>query len=273
MQHPVAIYADFESINQQVDDDPHSSGTTLKSKHVCSGFSYTVTSPHFPQRVKTYRGEDAGKHFLESVMEEEIEISTWLKEIEKKEHDLSPEEERQWKAETKCHICKDKFYSKPPATKNNNKHLKEMKQMLIVNKLDVNKIPSLKLVKKQKRIVSLRLHPDKLGDVSNEEKLAKQEELKKFNVENENLQNYLINHELLMDEEQDEEFDETDELTEEEIDRIKKKGWKVRDHDHWTGQYRGAAHSGCNIALRKTRKIPVIFHNLTGKFYFLSTVS
>ena len=102
-------------------------------------------------------------------------LSTWLKENEKKEHDLSPDEERQWQAETKCHICKDKFYSKPPATKNNLKHLKEMKQMLIVNKLDVNKIPSIKMVKKQKRIVSLQLHPDKQGDASNEEKLAKQE--------------------------------------------------------------------------------------------------
>ena len=186
-----------------------------------------------------------------------------------KEHNLSRDEERQWEAETICHICKDKFYSKPPATKNNHKHLKEMKQMLINNKLDVNKIPSLKLVNRQKRIISRQLHPDKLGDVSNEEKLAKEEELKKFNVANENLLNYLIQHELLVDEEQDEEFEPEDDLPDEEIDRIKKKGWKVRDHDHWTGQYRGAAHSGCNIALRKTRKIPVIFHNLTGKFYFL----
>ena len=117
MQHPVAIYADFESIiqpvdddphssgNQPADDDPHSSGTTLKSKHICSGYSYTVVSPHCANRVETYRGEDAGKHFLESVMEEEIRLSTWLKENEKKEHDLSPDEERQWQAETKCHIC------------------------------------------------------------------------------------------------------------------------------------------------------------------------
>ena len=118
MQHPVAIYADFECIIQPVDnddphssgnqpvddDDPHSSGTTLKSKHICSGYSYTVVSPHCANRVRTYRGEDAGKHFLESVMEEEIEISKWLKEIEKKEHNLSPDEEKQWQAETKCHI-------------------------------------------------------------------------------------------------------------------------------------------------------------------------
>ena len=99
-----------------------------------------------------------------------------------------------------------------------------MKQLLVANKLDVSKIPSLKLVKKQKRIISLQLHPDKLINASNEEKLLKQEELKKFNVENENLQNYLIENDLLMDEEQDEEFEFEDDLTEEEIDRIKKKG-------------------------------------------------
>ena len=273
LEHPIVIYADFESINQQVDVDesnPQGSGTTLNTKHICSGYSYTVVSPHCPNRVKTYRGEDAGKHFLESVMEEEIKISKWLKEIEKKEHNLNPDEEKQWQAESKCHICKDKFYKgcKPSATKNEHlkKHLKEMENLLVANKLDISKIPSLKLVKKQKRIISLQLHPDKLGDVSNEEKHAKEEELKIFNVENENLQNYLLEHELLVDEEQDEEFEPEDDLTAEEIDRIKKKGWKVRDHDHWTGQYRGAAHSGCNLALRKTRKIPVIFHNLTGKF-------
>ena len=131
MQHPVVVYADFESINLPIggDDDEtdqHRSGTILRSKHVCSGYSYTVVSPHCANRVRTYRGEDAGKHFLESIMEEEIKISKWLKENEMKEHNLSPDEERQWEAETICHICKDKFYNKPPATKNNHKHLKEM---------------------------------------------------------------------------------------------------------------------------------------------------
>ena len=39
---------------------------------------------------------------------------------------------------------------------------------------------------------------------------------------------------------------------------------KVRDHDHITGMYRGAAHNQCNFILRKTYKIPVFFHNFRG---------
>jgi hypothetical protein len=36
---------------------------------------------------------------------------------------------------------------------------------------------------------------------------------------------------------------------------------KVRDHDHVTGAYRGAAHSSCNLRLRTTYKIPIFLHN------------
>ena len=41
--------------------------------------------------------------------------------------------------------------------------------------------------------------------------------------------------------------------------------WKVRDHDHLTGKYRGAAHSKCNLSLRIDpyhTPIPIFFHNL-----------
>ena len=41
----------------------------------------------------------------------------------------------------------------------------------------------------------------------------------------------------------------------------------VRDHDHMTGKYRGAAHNECNFKLKlnpKTMPIQVIFHNLKG---------
>ena len=39
---------------------------------------------------------------------------------------------------------------------------------------------------------------------------------------------------------------------------------KVRDHCHFTGQYRGAAHNSCNLQCRKPMVLPVIFHNLQG---------
>ena len=39
---------------------------------------------------------------------------------------------------------------------------------------------------------------------------------------------------------------------------------KVRDHCHFTGQYRGAAHNKCNLMCEKPRILPVIFHNLQG---------
>ena len=39
---------------------------------------------------------------------------------------------------------------------------------------------------------------------------------------------------------------------------------KVRDHCHFTGKYRGAAHNKCNLMCRKPRVLPVIFHNLQG---------
>ena len=41
----------------------------------------------------------------------------------------------------------------------------------------------------------------------------------------------------------------------------KKKHRKVRDHDHYTGKYRGAARSICNLRYSTQKGIPVLFHN------------
>ena len=38
---------------------------------------------------------------------------------------------------------------------------------------------------------------------------------------------------------------------------------KVKDHCHFTGKYRGAAHNACNMNYKITKIIPIVFHNLS----------
>ena len=38
--------------------------------------------------------------------------------------------------------------------------------------------------------------------------------------------------------------------------------FKVSDHRHITGKYRGSAHRDSNINVKLNHKIPVVFHNL-----------
>ena len=46
-----------------------------------------------------------------------------------------------------------------------------------------------------------------------------------------------------------------------EFDKNDKKHHKVRDHCHYTGKYRGAAHNICNLRYKAPKEIPVVFHN------------
>ena len=44
---------------------------------------------------------------------------------------------------------------------------------------------------------------------------------------------------------------------------FKKDDKKVRDHCHFTGKYREAAHSKCNMNYKITKNIPIVSHNLS----------
>ena len=57
---------------------------------------------------------------------------------------------------------------------------------------------------------------------------------------------YICEQEFCMDENNKKEF---------------KLNQKVRDHCHYTGKYRGAAHSICNLRHKIPKEIPIVFHN------------
>ena len=46
-----------------------------------------------------------------------------------------------------------------------------------------------------------------------------------------------------------------------EFDKSDNKHYKVRDHCHYTGKYRGPAHNICNLRYKIPKDIPIIFHN------------
>ena len=37
---------------------------------------------------------------------------------------------------------------------------------------------------------------------------------------------------------------------------------RVRDHCHYAGKHRGAAHNICNLRYKTLTEIPVVFHNV-----------
>ena len=102
------IYADFETILVPIegcDQDPTVSSTTGKTRHEVCGYSYAVISPFFPQKYVTYRGQDAGEHFLRNMLKEEKQIT----EFEPKPLNLTDEEEKIFEKSETCHICKGPF--------------------------------------------------------------------------------------------------------------------------------------------------------------------
>ena len=72
-----------------------------------------------------------------------------------------------------------------------------------------------------------------------------------------------INYPLRMSEEDERQFEEASvcHICEKQFDE---ESVKVRDHDHLTSKYRGAAHDSCNLMFQAPTFIPVIFHNLKG---------
>ena len=56
-----------------------------------------------------------------------------------------------------------------------------------------------------------------------------------------------------------------------EFNKNDKKNYKVRDHCHYTGKYRVAAHNICNLRYKIPKEIPIVFHNgSTYDYHFIT---
>ena len=60
-----------------------------------------------------------------------------------------------------------------------------------------------------------------------------------------------------------------DENDENKNDEKFKKYQKVKDHCHYTGKFRGAAHSDCNLRYKVPKNIPIVIHNAGYDTHFI----
>ena len=105
LKSPYIIYADFESIIEKMEENsPQQSNTRKTSHHIACGYSYIVVrSDGLTKAPFLYRGQDAAKHFLDMLQEEEQKIKDEL--ADPKPINMRKEEWKAFNTATTCHVC------------------------------------------------------------------------------------------------------------------------------------------------------------------------
>ena len=274
---PFIITCDFECL---IVEEKRSIGgkTEIKSNHKVCGFSIVTTSPYnFKRHEILYRGEDALTKYLDELKKERNRILKLIKEESHKPMHLTSKEEEAFQNADTCWICCESGFTEPlPANVKKVKrknphctnHLKILGPYLGECEMEKTRIPSIKEVSNRRNEIALELHPDKNSHLDEKTKKVKEEKCKKILSGFRFLRDYIIEQKL-DDAATSDLADEWEHcIDEKDIPKYQRKilqdHMKVRDHDHFDGKYRGAAHSKCNIKLRVKREnamIPVFFHN------------
>ena len=105
MQVPYVIYADFECILKEV-EDKNETKTKKTHEHIPCGFGYYVVSidPNYKSKYISYRGEDAHRKFIESILKTEEDLTTRIKRIVPME--LTDKQQKEFDKAEICHVCK-----------------------------------------------------------------------------------------------------------------------------------------------------------------------
>ena len=246
---PVVIYADFETLNIPLEDEEENETKTKKcTKQDVCGYSYVIVSPYFENRLFTYRGENAASHFLQSIIQEEKKIEKFFYKNHKPMNELTLQELYDFSNATHCYICKDTFNEEPPTNDIYISHILKLSKEV---SLQSERIPSQGEIKRKIKQIQRRMksQTNELINEYNNEMLSKLYEI----------QDYL---KLKTGKWKSQDSLHLD-TSRNDIKNLEK-GYKVKDHCHWSGNYRGPAHNLCNLKMRKFRKIPCFFHNFAG---------
>ena len=251
MKAPYVIYADFEALVKKIqgcerypESEKKCKSYTEKTEwHEACGYSYIIVkSDGEVTGSKVYRGENAVKSFLESIMEEKKKIREML--AKQEPITMTHEDWYDLKNAYNCHICEKKLVKE-----NYWDSLPVYTRGLITGEDDYQGQYHRRCFFNEQKYQRKGLEPLS-GHVTKGGKefeiiiLKKPEQKDKYKAKQQT-DCYLCKKPLLQKNYRD----------------------AVKDHCHMTGKYRGAAHSQCNLKLRinpKTDQIPVVFHNLRG---------
>ena len=250
MKAPYVIYADFEALVKKIqgcerypESEKKCKSYTEKTEwHEACGYSYIVVkSDGEVTGSKVYRGENAVKSFLESIMQEKEKIREML--AKQEPITMTHEDWYDFKNAYNCNICekklvKENYWDSLPVYTKGLVSKKEKYQGQYHKRCFFNE--------QKDRQEEFKL----LGSYATEEDdfetiILKKPEQKDRQKAKQQTDYYLCKKPLLQKNYRD----------------------AVKDHCHMTGKYRGAAHNQCNLKLRinpKTDQIPVVFHNLRG---------
>ena len=246
MKAPYVIYADFEALVKKIQGCERYPESKKKCKsytektewHEACGYSYIVVrSDGEVTGSKVYRGENAVKSFLESIMQEKEKIREML--AQQKPIIMTHKDWYNFKNAYNCHICekklvKENYWDSLPVYTKGHKTKKVKYQGQYHKRCFFNE---------QKDRQEEGCNATEEDDF--EMIILKKPEQKDRQKAKQQTDCYLCKKPLLQKNYRD----------------------AVKDHCHLTGKYRGAAHNQCNLKLRinpKTDQIPVVFHNLRG---------
>jgi hypothetical protein len=109
---PFVVYCDFEALVRKKDTclpSPSKSNTTVTADYEICGYGYQVVcvDDRYTKPPVIYRGSDASKHFLESLLQEEEYIREILDHIEPLH--MTNEDEIAFQNSKQCFICGEEF--------------------------------------------------------------------------------------------------------------------------------------------------------------------